>query len=176
MVVVGDLFQLEPAMHRYRFKNLGNSEYTVLAPNKWQDNFNMFELEEIMRQRESKVFAEILNRLREGKHAEDDILKLKERLIKQNSIQYPMDVSRVTTIEGLFITDPCEDKIAVNSHVTAEMEYLRNEHTLKLSVTPIYKTDQISFKLCYLNAWSLHKHMILILQILTSMFFLKLDV
>ena len=79
-------------MDRYIFKNLDNSEYAVFAPNKWQDNFNMFELEEIMRQRESKVFAEILNRLREGKHTKDDILKLKGRLIKENSIQDPMDV------------------------------------------------------------------------------------
>ncbi|CAB3987663.1 Hypothetical predicted protein [Paramuricea clavata] len=85
--------QLEPVMDRYIFKNLDNSEYyAVLAPNKWHDHFNMFELEEIMRQRESKVFAEILNRLREGKHTKDDILKLKERLIKENSIQDPMDV------------------------------------------------------------------------------------
>jgi hypothetical protein len=60
-------------------------------------------------------------------------------------------LSRVTAIEGLFITDLCEDKIAVNPHVAAEMEHLR-------SVTPIYKTDQVSFKLCYLNARSLHKH------------------
>ncbi|CAB4022534.1 Hypothetical predicted protein, partial [Paramuricea clavata] len=319
-------------MDRHIFNNLDNSEYAVLAPNKWQDNFNMFELEEIMRQRESKVFAEILNRLREGKHTKDDILKLKERLIKENSIQDPMDVphlfiqnqkvnefnervhnaatgekfsikaidsvigansaqlrdkilsqipndprttkqvasnlqlsvserteialnvrtddgmtnsadvgektrhenrhlyvqgiestwtpirpittqfavgrnqtaqvvrkqfpvrpaaaktihrsqgdteqkivvnlntrrsiphihyvglSRVTAIEGLFITGLCEDKIAVNPHVSAEMEHLRNERVLKLSVTPIYKTDQVSFKLCYLNARSLHKH------------------
>ena len=38
------------------------------------------------------------------------------------------------------------------------MELLRNEHKLELSVTPIYKTNQLSFKLCYLNARSLHKH------------------
>ena len=38
------------------------------------------------------------------------------------------------------------------------MELLRNERKLKLSVTPIYKVDQVSFKLCYLNARSLHKH------------------
>ena len=81
-MVIGDLFQLEPVMDRCIFKNLDNSENAVLAPNKWQDNFNMFELEEIMRQRETKVFAEILNRLREEKHTKDDILKLKERLIK----------------------------------------------------------------------------------------------
>ena len=48
----------------------------------------MFELKEIMRQKDSKVFAEILNRLREA----DDILKIKERLIVENSINDPMNV------------------------------------------------------------------------------------
>ena len=67
-------------------------------------------------------------------------------------------LSRVTAIEGLFITDLCEDKIAVNPDVAAEMEHLRNERVLKLSVTPICQTDRVSFKLCYLNARSLHKH------------------
>ena len=47
----------------------------------WQDNFNMFELQEIIRQKESKYYAQILNRLREGKHTNEDIMKLKERLI-----------------------------------------------------------------------------------------------
>ena len=32
-----------------------------------------------MRQRKSKMFAEILNRLREGKQTKDDIMKIKER-------------------------------------------------------------------------------------------------
>ncbi|CAB4019161.1 Hypothetical predicted protein [Paramuricea clavata] len=67
-------------------------------------------------------------------------------------------LSRVTTIEGLFITDLCEEKIAVNPHVAAEMEMLRKERALKLSVTPIYQINQVSFKLCYLNTRSLHKH------------------
>ena len=43
----------------------------------------MYELEEIMRQSESKVLAEILNRLREGKHTEDDIAKMKERCVNE---------------------------------------------------------------------------------------------
>ena len=38
-----------------------------------------------MRQRESKVSAEILNRLREGKHTENDILKIKERCVDENN-------------------------------------------------------------------------------------------
>lgn len=56
-------------MDKYVLKNLANAECAIFAPNKWQDHFNMFELDEI---------AEILNRLREGKHTKDDILKLKE--------------------------------------------------------------------------------------------------
>ena len=92
IVAIGDLFQLEPVMDRYIFKDLDNSEYGVLAPNLWQDNFRMFELQEIMRQKDSKVFAEILNGLREGKHTKDDILKIKERMIKENSIHDPIDV------------------------------------------------------------------------------------
>ena len=92
IVAIGDLLQLESVMDTYIFKNLDNSEYAILAPNKWQDYFSTFELLEIMRQRESKVFAEILNRLREGKHTKDDILKLKERLINENSSKDPMDV------------------------------------------------------------------------------------
>ena len=39
--------------------------------------FEMLELNEIMLQGESNVFAEMLNRLRDGKHTEDDILEIK---------------------------------------------------------------------------------------------------
>ena len=78
-------------MDKYIFKNPENSEYAVLAPNKWQDNFKMFELQEIMRQKDSKIFAEIL-RLREGKHTNEGIIKLKERLTVENSIDDPIDV------------------------------------------------------------------------------------
>ena len=67
-------------------------------------------------------------------------------------------LSRVTTIEGLHITDLCENKIAVSNAVHKEMARLRNDGKLLLCVSPVYKADQISFKLCFLNAWSLHKH------------------
>ena len=59
------------------FKDMKNSHYGSLAPNLWQEHFTMFELDEIMRQRESREFAQILNRLREGNHTQDDIAKLK---------------------------------------------------------------------------------------------------
>ena len=53
----------------------------------------MFELSEVMRQKEDKDFAEILNRIREGKHTEDDIQVLRERILKLSPEHpdYPMN-------------------------------------------------------------------------------------
>ncbi|XP_048578998.1 ATP-dependent DNA helicase PIF1-like [Nematostella vectensis] len=358
IVAIGDLFQLQPVMDGYIFKDMDNDEYGVLAPNVWQELFKMFELKEIMRQRESKDFAELLNRLREGNHTKEDIIKLKERILNHTSAQYPKDaphlfiqnakvndfnykahnalqgpkysikahdtvigtdseelrdkilkqipkdprktkqlhsvlhlaigerteislntrnddgmtngagsvikfmqihktdkpsgiiwvqfdhadvgqktrhdnrqlyvndieptwtpikpistqfavgrtrsvhvmrkqfplrpaaaktihrsqgdtesrivvnfetkraiphihyvgLSRVTTIDGLYITDLCESKIAVNTDVQTEMHRLRTEGKLSLSVSPIYEAPQASIKICFLNARSLHKH------------------
>ena len=38
------------------------------------------------------------------------------------------------------------------------MQILRNEKQLKLSVTPIYQKDKTTFKVCFLNSRSLHRH------------------
>lgn len=57
----------------------------------------MFELHEIMRQRESKQFAEMLNRLREGKHTQEDIAMLKQRVLQPNNGSYPMKAPLVYT-------------------------------------------------------------------------------
>ena len=66
--------------------------------------------------------------------------------------------SRVTHIEGLYITDLCESKIAVNPDVKTEMQHLRTEGYLNPSIIPIYQTVQTAFKLCFLNVRSLHRH------------------
>lgn len=67
-------------------------------------------------------------------------------------------LSRVTTIEELYITDLCESKIAVNSDVKAEMQSLWKEKQLKLSVTPLYQKDKTTFKVSFLNSMSLHTY------------------
>ena len=84
IIALGDLFQLEPVMDSYVFKNMKNSDYGSLDSNLWQEHFTMLELDEIMRQRESREFAQILNRWREGNHTQDDIAKLKERCISEH--------------------------------------------------------------------------------------------
>lgn len=67
IVAIGYLFQLEPVKDSHIFKDFDDIEYGPLAPNLRQEHFKMFELVEIMRQRESKEFAQILDRLREEK-------------------------------------------------------------------------------------------------------------
>ena len=67
-------------------------------------------------------------------------------------------LSRVATIEGLYITDLCESKISVDPRVVKEMQLLRNECKLDLCFTPLYMLENTNLKICYLNARSLHKH------------------
>ena len=67
-------------------------------------------------------------------------------------------LSRVTTIDGLYVTDLCENKIAVSNDVQTEMHRLRTEGQLTLAVNPLYNVPEISLKICFLNARSLHKH------------------
>ena len=91
IIAIGDLFQLEPVMDGYIFKDLKKLDYAILAPSLWHQHFRMFELNEIMRQRDSKLFAELLNRLREGKHTEGDISKLRKSHTRRHTRrhQYP---------------------------------------------------------------------------------------
>ena len=67
-------------------------------------------------------------------------------------------LSRVTTMEGLYITDLCENKIAVDPKVVEEMLELRTQRSLELCYTPLYLLNLSDFKICHLNARSLHKH------------------
>lgn len=50
-------------MDGYVFRDLENLYFAVVAPNLWQQHFTMFEVNEIMGQRESKFFVELPNRL-----------------------------------------------------------------------------------------------------------------
>ena len=66
-------------MDSYILKDAQSLDYAVLAPSLWYKHFTMFELDEIMRQRDSKLFAELLNRLRAS-----DIAKLKGRVVNED--------------------------------------------------------------------------------------------
>jgi len=63
IIAIGNLFQLEPVMDGYIFKDLKNLDYSVLVPSLWHKHFKMFELDEMMCQRDGKLFAELLKSL-----------------------------------------------------------------------------------------------------------------
>ena len=69
-------------------------------------------------------------------------------------------LSRVTAIEGLHITNLCEDKISVSPAVEKEMLRLSGEGKLNLCLSPIYTAPESSIKLSFLNARSLHKKLL----------------
>ena len=87
IIGIGDLFQLPPVFDGYIFSDIQNSEYSILVPNLWKKYFKMFELDEIKRQRESKMSAEILNRLREGKQTKMISSKLKKDALMMKIVQ-----------------------------------------------------------------------------------------
>ena len=108
IITLGDLFQLKPVMDGYVFTDVQClNSYNILAPNLWRKYFKMFELDEIMRQRESKMFAEILNRLREGNHTASDLQKLKGRCVEES--ECPTEAPRLFIQNSL--VDQYNDKV-----------------------------------------------------------------
>ena len=106
MLLVGDLFQLRPVGDGWIFANASN-DYSILAPNLWRTHFKIFELDEIMRQKDDTEFAQLLNRIREGNHTEDDIATLEARSVKVEDPNY------VSLKQELHLF-PCN--IAVDTH------------------------------------------------------------
>ena len=73
--------------------------YSALASNIWTENFILFELTEIIRQKDGREFAELLNHLRGGKHSEDDVAILEQRLLKvrPHKDNYPINMTHSFT-------------------------------------------------------------------------------
>ena len=93
LITVGDLFQLKPVFDKWIFEN-SQIGYDALASNIWAEYFNI-ESTEIMRQKDDKEFAELLNRLREGKHSKGDIALLKQRFlnVRPEEDNYPFNIT-----------------------------------------------------------------------------------
>ena len=101
LITVGDLFQLKPVFDKWIFEN-SKSGYSALASNIWTQDFTLFELTDIMRQKDDRQFAELLNRLREGNHTDADLDDLKERKInvKPGEESYPMNMTYLLERKG----------------------------------------------------------------------------
>ena len=155
IIGIGDLFQLPPVFDGYIFNDIQNSEYSILVPNLWKKYFKMFELDEIMRQRESKMFAEILNQLREGKQTKDDIMKIKERCTDDENC--PREAPRLF-IQNAMVDDYNQtvyqtstgNKYTINAHdsvIGAMSEELREKIMRQIPHVPLKNTKQLARKL-----------------------------
>lgn len=95
VIVFGDLYQLKPVMDSWIF-TIPRVGIESIGANLWQDHFTIFELEEIMRQKDDKSFAQLLNRLREGKHMiPQDIQILQSRLLTAPNAIHPPDLDLI---------------------------------------------------------------------------------
>ena len=61
----------------------------------WQDEFQMLELDEIMRQRGDSAFAELLCRVRTASCTSEDIAVLESRVVSPDSPDFPSEVLHV---------------------------------------------------------------------------------
>lgn len=102
IISVGDLFQLKPVFDKWIFEN-SLTNYSIFASNIWKHHFTLFELTEIMRQKDDKQFAELLNRLREGNHSKNDIAILKERCLNSSpkNDTYPINMTHLFSNNAL---------------------------------------------------------------------------
>ena len=67
-------------------------------------------------------------------------------------------LSRVKTLNGLFVLNLYADKVHVNEYVKTEMTQLRSERQMAISIYQPYLHLATSYQLCFLNTRSLHKH------------------
>lgn len=119
----GDLFQLPPVLQPFIFKPV---KYLIAnLSGSLCRTFYFKELDEIMRQQEDLLFANLLNRVRTATHNEDDISLLLSREVTSETLIYPKDCLHV------FATNK-----AVDEHNNAMLSSLT---TPKVSVIAVDK-------------------------------------
>ena len=97
MICVGDLYQLQPVMQSYIFMDI-STEYGPLETNLWKKYFTIFELTEIMCQKDYDEWKQVLSKIRTCDHTSADIdLIMTHKILKEESL-------RMVNIPHLFPT------------------------------------------------------------------------
>ncbi|MES9905197.1 MAG: AAA family ATPase [Sedimenticola sp.] len=101
ILAIGDLYQLEPVRQKAVYA-LPTDPYQALNPfHLWRDVFHVFQLNEIMRQKDDDGFAALLNRIRIDAVPDDDAATLQSRIISSMDKNYPHDVLHVFSTNRL---------------------------------------------------------------------------
>ena len=80
IIAIGDMYQLQPVKGNYVFMDFRHN-YGSMSINLWHEYFTMYELEEIMCQKNDRTFAELLKRFHVGKHTDADLSLLATRAV-----------------------------------------------------------------------------------------------
>ena len=122
IIAVGDLYQLMPVCDKWIFSDPSKGA-SALAYNLWKDYFRLYELVDIMRQKDDADFAQMLNRLRQNELTEDDKNELKKHSISPHMTNYPKEAPHLFT-ENKFVDKHnenylnrlSEDKVNIPCH------------------------------------------------------------
>ena len=93
VVVLGDFNQLRPVGDKYIFQS--NNSYNALVDSPLWSLFELFELTEIMRQKDDKIFAIALGNIAKGMMTGEDINLLKSRIVSNENLEIMGDAIRV---------------------------------------------------------------------------------
>ena len=95
VIAVGDFYQLKPVKISFVFEFPDDGYATLYDPLWYQ--FQFTELTQIMRQKDDKRFAELLNHVRTNSCTEEDLKLLESRTISPDSSDYPFESLHVYT-------------------------------------------------------------------------------
>ena len=107
VIAVGDLYQFKPVTGDWIFNDMTHGA-SNLSTNKWKDHFKIFELNEIMRQKDDKEFAEMLNRLRVDALTNEDKMKLEKCKVSKDQDNYEVNAPTflLKTILCIYLMNP----------------------------------------------------------------------
>ena len=99
------------------------SNYSPLATNLWTEHFCIYELDEIMWQKDDRSFAELFNRLQIGRHTEEDLKLLTSCKVSS---------SKMYQLNGIPHFFPTRKMVADYNNVVLE-----NSSEIKMTITAI---------------------------------------
>lgn len=157
IITFGDLFQLKPVFDSLISSSSCGMQIECLGPNLWRDLFSLFELNEIMRQKDDEQFAELLKRLSEGFHTNEDIALLKRNLIEQENDETKMlphlfvtrsDVSKYNSKVFHEVRESVKTIVEAIDSVSSDMPVSLKEKILSKVPIDSTKTKGLSKSLC----------------------------
>ena len=143
VISVGDLYQLKPVGDKLISLDLEKGDSSP-GGNLWKELFTMYELVDIMRQKDDLAFAQLLNRLRLNEMTEEDKQKLQTRVFDRDTGDYPKDAVHLfaenfyvnkhddnilSQLPGEKVVIPCHDSVTSANIPAKECQKLINNLT-----------------------------------------------